>query len=177
MAGRRNHMTRMSPESRRRRLGVPLPDDAERATIEARQARASAMQRQVSAAAAGAPASFDARNVGGNDYVTAIRDQGGCGSCVAFGAVAVLETTAAYSRRQPNLELDLSEAHLFYTHGGSVGRTCDNGWLPQPALEMCRDIGVTYENYFPYTSGNSGGASLNGDWPNRLARAVQPWST
>src|SRR6266581_1795979 len=112
-----NPLTRMSPQERRRRLGVPLPDEAERAAIQERQARA--------------------------------------------------------TRRQPNLELDFSEAHLFYTHGATQGVTCDTGWLPQRALEMCRDIGITFEDYFPYTPGNSGGAVLNADWPNRLARAVE----
>ena len=167
-----NPLTRMSEESRRRRLGVPLPTDTERAEIQGRAARVRSLQQEARAAAVGAPAAFDARDVAGQNYVTEVRDQGDCGSCVAFGSVAVLETTGAYTRRQPGLELSLSEAHLFYTHGGSVGRDCDNGWLPLPALEMCRDIGVTFEDYFPYTPRNSGGASLNGDWPNRLARAV-----
>ncbi|HEU4425557.1 MAG TPA: C1 family peptidase [Pilimelia sp.] len=167
-----NPMTELPEESRRRRLGVPLPSEAERAEIDARQAQVRVLHQQARAALVGAPASFDARDVAGNNYVTVVTDQGGCGSCVAFGSVAVLETTAAFTRRQPGLELDLSEAHLFYTHGASVGRNCDNGWLPLPALQMCRDIGVTFEDYFPYTPGNTGGATLNGDWPNRLARAL-----
>jgi C1A family cysteine protease len=165
-----NPMTRMPAEFRLRRLGVPLPSDTERAEIEAREARVRSLHQRARAAAAGTPASFDARDVAGYNYVTEVRDQGDCGSCVAFGSVAVLETTAAYTRRQPGLELNLSEAHLFYTHGGSAGRTCDNGWLPRPALEMAHHIGVTFEDYFPYTPRNTGGASLNGDWPNRLAR-------
>lgn len=35
-----------------------------------------------------------------------------------------------------------------------------------------RDKGVTVEEYFPYTPGNSGGATLNADWPNRRAMSV-----
>lgn len=165
-----NPMTRMSVEERRHRLGVPLPSEAERAAIERRRDRA--WRAPAPAAVAGTPAAFDARDVAGQSYVTAVRDQGDCGSCVAFGSVAVLETVAAYTRRQAGLRLDLSEAHLFYTHGGSVGRNCDNGWMPRPALEMCRDIGVTFEDYFPYTARNSDGAVLNADWPDRLARAL-----
>jgi C1A family cysteine protease len=168
-----NPLTEMPEAERLRRLGVPLPSEAEQAAIDDRRAQVQALHRQARAAMVGAPASFDARDVAGNNYVTRVTDQGACGSCVAFGSVAVIETTAAYTRRQPNLELDLSEAHLFFTHGRSVGRNCDNGWLPLPALEMIRDIGVTFEDYFPYTPGNSGGGILNGDWPNRLARVVQ----
>jgi hypothetical protein len=103
---------------------------------------------------AGLPASFDARNVGGNSYVTPVKDQGDCGSCVAFGTLASLETTAAYTRGQPGLQLDLSEAHLFYTHGPTSGADCDGGWWPRLAFTACRDIGVTYEDYFPYSARN-----------------------
>jgi C1A family cysteine protease len=172
-----NPLTRMSPEARQQRLGVPLPGEAERAEIERRASAALGAHQAVRASAAGAPAAFDARDVGGQSYVTPVRDQGDCGSCVAFGSVATMETTAAYVRRQPGLKLDLSEAHLFYTLGGSVGVNCDTGWLPTPALTMTRDNGITYEDYFPYTPRNRGGAVLNADWPNRLAKSVEVTET
>jgi C1A family cysteine protease len=167
-----NPLTRMPQEARQRRLGVPIPSESERAEIERRAAAASAIHQASLATATGAPASFDARNVGGQNYITSIKDQGGCGSCVAFGSIATMEATAAYTRRQPGLKLDLSEAHLFYTLGGAAGVTCDTGWMPLPALNASRDTGVTFEDYFPYTPGNSGGAVLNADWPNRLAKSV-----
>jgi hypothetical protein len=169
-----NPVTQLPVRDRAVRLGVPLPDDEGelRGVLEAAQATRQ-LHMTAAAAAAGLPASFDARNVGGASYVTPIRNQGNCGSCVAFGSVAAMETTAAYTRKVPGMQLDLSEAHLFYTHGGSVGRNCENGWLPLPALSMSRDKGVTFEDYFPYTPKNTGGHTLNPDWPNRLARPIE----
>jgi len=163
-------MTQLTEDQRVVRLGVPLPTPEE---IEARASQPEAMAslaRSVGDAGIGAPASFDARNVYGSNYVTPVKDQGDCGSCVSFGAIATLETTAAYARAQPTMQLDLSEAHLFYTHGPSSGASCDSGWWPDSALTACRDIGVTYEDYFPYSPRNRSGAVLNADWPNRLAR-------
>ncbi|GFS44135.1 dipeptidyl peptidase 1, partial [Trichonephila inaurata madagascariensis] len=38
------------------------------------------------------PQEFDWRNVSGVNYVSPIRDQGGCGSCYAFSSMAMLES-------------------------------------------------------------------------------------
>lgn len=163
-------MTQLDEEQRVVRLGVPLPTAAELKAREGQPAAMAARAHEVGDGGIGLPTAFDARNVYGANYTTAVKDQASCGSCVAFGSVAALETTAAYTRGQPGLKLDLSEAHLFYTHGPSTGASCGNGWWPDYAMAACRDIGITYEEYFPYTAGNTGGAVLNGDWPNRLAR-------
>jgi len=168
-----NPMTRMSSEARARRLGVAPVGPAALPDLERRHAVAIAAHGAARASMSGTPGAFDARDVGGHNYVTPVKDHGNCGSCVAFAAVSTLETTAAYVRRQPGLTLDLSEAHLFYTHGGSIGVTCESGWLPLPAMGMCRDIGVTFEDYYPYLPGASDATALNADWPNRLARAAE----
>jgi C1A family cysteine protease len=167
----------LEEDDRRRLLGVPLPDAPEAEKIIAQSESLGDIRGNGSAPAAagngaGAPmgitAAFDARNVGGASYVTAVRDQAGCGSCVAFGACATLETTAAFQRGQPNLELDFSEQHLFFVLGPATGASCSNGWWPEHAFTACRDTGVTFEDYMPYQAG--GGGNLNADWPNRLGK-------
>jgi len=165
-------MTILTEGDRRMRLGVALPPEPETERMIAASSDLAAPTDALLATSVGAPAAFDSRNVGGANYTTPVKDQGSCGSCVAFGTVATMETTAAFTRGAPNFDPDLSEAHLFYVHGKSDGATCATGWLPSRAFTFCQNVGVTFENYFPYTPGNSGGASLNADWPNRLARVT-----
>jgi C1A family cysteine protease len=117
-----------------------------------------------------APSAYDLRNVAGKNFITAIKDQGSCGSCVAFACVAATEGTWRVQANDPNLAVDLSEAHLFYCHGSSVGRTCDNGWIPNEALDMFRDDGVVDESCYPYTDHDQDCTGRCGDWESRLTR-------
>jgi C1A family cysteine protease len=177
--------TRMTllPESARSvRLGVPAPSDAEIAAREGQEQAmaaaalsASGMRVAIAGGAAdGAPAAlpsaFDLRDVGGADYTTPIRDQGQCGSCVAFGVVAVMESTAEYTRGAPGLDLDLSEGHLFNVLAKARGYTCATGSWPDDLFEDASATGITFEDYAPYQ--DNGTVTLDADWPNRLAKAV-----
>ncbi len=93
---------------------------------------------------------------------------------MAFGTVGAMEGVARYTRRTPALPVDLSEAHLFYCHGYNAGARCNTGWWPDQALNAARDIGVTFDNYYPYTAGDQACTGLNADWPNHLAK-VSSW--
>jgi C1A family cysteine protease len=54
-------------------------------------------------AAPGYPASFDRRNHNGHNYITPIKDQGTCGSCIAFSCVATVEANVRVQKNEPSL--------------------------------------------------------------------------
>lgn len=170
-------VSRLPVEQQQILLGVPTPTDDE---IAARSGQPEAMAAAALATAgiavadgnapsASLPATFDLRNVGGQSYVTPIKNQGGCGSCVAFGVVASMESTAEYTRRTPGMNLDLSEGHLYHVHAKARGYTCASGSWPADLFADATAKGVTFEDYFPYN--DSGTVNLNADWANRLAKS------
>jgi len=93
------------------------------------------------------PPTFDWRDVNGTDWTTSIKNQGGCGSCVAFATIGSLEAVVQISIGQ-SFDCDLSEAHLFFCGGG----TCDEGWRFSEAANYVQRYGVPDEECFPYES-------------------------
>jgi hypothetical protein len=167
-------MTALTEEERVIRLGVPPSPGIPIASLEEGREAAAAAAHAAKAAAIGAPSSFDLRNVGGVNYTTPVKDQGGCGSCVAFGVTATMEAVARYQNRTSALPIDLSEAHAFYCHGRAAGARCNTGMWPEHLLEPARTIGITFDDYYPYTAVDQDCSGLNADWPNRLAK-VNAW--
>jgi len=107
------------------------------------------------AEAPSAPASFDWRSYSGQDWMTSVKDQGGCGSCWAFSAVGAAEPAYNISTGNPDLDLDLSEEYLVSDCHGYLGYdNCCGGWN-DVALKFIRDRGISDEACFPYVDGLS----------------------
>lgn len=111
------------------------------------------------------PSKFDWRNRSGKNFVTPVKNQGGCGSCVAFGVVAGIESIVRIKKNNPNYAIDLSEAHLFYCLKGDPNG-CSNGWWPSTAYDKIKASGIALESYFPYT-GSQQTCKVKTNWQNQ----------
>lgn len=87
------------------------------------------------------PAQYDLRD---RNKLTPVRDQGQCGSCWAFAAMAALE-----SGFMPGQEMDFSEQHLVDNHGYPNG-PCEGGNIYQAVAYLARWAGPMAETDFPY---------------------------
>lgn len=94
----------------------------------------------------------DWRNHNGVNWVGAVLDQGQCGSCVAFGAVATLETQYRISAGVPWIAPSFSPQQLFNCGGGA----CDSGWFAQSAADTLVNKGIVDTACVPYVSGSTG---------------------
>src|SRR5512138_737589 len=108
-------MTRMTPEEQMKRVGLIPP---------VLTGRESLMNLEAAAPQTAPPPRLDWRNNGGN-FVTPIRNQGGCGSCWAFGATGALESAILIAEHKPGVDLDLAEQVLVSCDSKSQG--CNGG--------------------------------------------------
>jgi C1A family cysteine protease len=157
-------VSELNPEERARLLGVPDEVLAWEQQVALRHtADPEATYRY--------PASLDWRDVGGQDWTTPIGDQARCGSCVAFGTNAAIESRLEIAAGNANLNPNLSESHLFYC---GCGFCCNTGWHPENAMDYAQHTGVVDEACFPYADSNQL-CSPCSDWRNRVTK-IESWS-
>jgi len=104
------------------------------------------------------PSQFSWMNYGG-DWTTSAKDQAGCGSCWAFGALGGLEAAINIASGYPNLNIDLSEQYVLSCL--SAAGSCSGGWMHE-AIDYIystdsgaygNDInGCPIESCMPYTA-------------------------
>ncbi|WGG50622.1 C1 family peptidase [Rugamonas sp. DEMB1] len=164
-------MSLLHPDEQQVRLGVkPPPGEPGIAEVAQRSQQIQADMQARARASVGAPAEYDLRNVGGQNFVTPVVDQSACGSCVAFGTVAAIESRLRVQRGNPDLAVDLSEAHLFFCHGRARGANCDTGWWPKEALDDCKAKGLVDEACYPYDLANRDCSGLCANAADRLTK-------
>jgi len=146
-------VTCLSPEERRKLLGEK--------TTELGIQASSAPPPTISY-----PDAIDWRNEGGHNWITPIKDQRSCGSCVAFGSVATLESLVRIEQSEPALDIDLSEMHLFNCGGGS----CSGGWYNSGACAYLKNNGTPDEACWPYQPVNQPCANTCPDWQSRAVK-------
>jgi len=128
-------MSLLTPEEREARLGTVLPDGL---AIEPARSEATAQSSSF-------PARLDWRELGA---VSAVKNQGGCGSCWAFATIAAMESQAMIVQ---GWEPDLSEQQLVSCN--TRGYSCGGGWFD--VNHDIVDSGAVLEDCMPYEASDA----------------------
>ena len=118
---------------------------------------------------AGLPTAFDWRDYEGENWMTSVKDQGGCGSCWAFGSLAAMEAGIRIEADEPDLNVDLSEQFLVSCSDGSC-----SGWYISSTLNYLENTGTVDEACFPYQASNGSCSSRCSDWQSKITK-IQDW--
>ncbi|MFH1836216.1 MAG: C1 family peptidase [Methanobacteriota archaeon] len=158
----------LSDEQRKGFLGLKPPSEVELQKIEKASIEAS-KSSLLGGGDSDLPEFFDWRNVHGMDYTTPIRDQLGCGSCWAFGALAAFETVINAYYNNPDLDLDLSEqdlvsCYLPVVHGRNGCAGAYDYQIEEIFSDYFQNEGVAIEPCFPYTAGDDDCSGKCSNW-------------
>lgn len=118
----------------------------------------------------GLPGGVDWRK---NGFVTAVRDQGNCGSCWAFATTGALESYALIRDRLSWTDDNRAEEVLLSC---STAGSCNGGYI-STASNYIRNTGLPPESYFPYTASSSDDSCSNAlaDWTDSTHK-ITSWS-
>jgi len=109
--------------------------------------------------------------------VTAIKDQGQCGSCWSFSAIGAEEGCHEIATGKL---LSFSEQQLVDCSTSYGNMACNGGW-PYQALNYVIDSGSDLESDYPYTSGGTGskGTCVSSKYTvyGKMSKYVQPATT
>ena len=98
------------------------------------------------------PRKFDWREVDGENYVSPVRNQGGCGSCYAFSSMGMLEARyrlMTKNTKQPVFSPQDVVSCSEYAQG------CEGGFPYLIAGKYAQDFGVVEEMCYPYRGHDS----------------------
>jgi C1A family cysteine protease len=98
------------------------------------------------------PEELDWRNYKNENWLTPIKNQANCGSCVAFASIATAEAMFTISSGNTAYKPILSTQNLFSCGGG----LCDKGWTTIAGAKRLKDVGVVDQACVPYVSGSTG---------------------
>jgi len=175
-------MSTISPKKRRIKLGLqPSNNELElmvKLGLDKPFSGESLGTKSENPSSAGLPSKLDWRDVNGVDWTTPIKDQGNCGSCVAFGTLASLEALLRIrTYKDHNNNVNLSEAHLFFCNN----RQCNPGdpnyaWNMNPACDYIKNNGVPDDNCYPYVDNNQPCNTCQ-NWQSRIDHTkILSWS-
>ena len=123
-----------------------------------RRALAEAVVLAAGTASGTSPDPVDWRTKG---VVTGVKNQGKCGSCWAFSAVAAIESAWAIAG---NPLVSLSEEFLVDCDQPQSPGGCDGGF-DQQAYQFVIKNGIDKEATYPYTAGGGKGSTCSRHWP------------
>ncbi len=112
---------------------------------------------------------FDWRNIGGNNDVTPVKDQGSCGDCWAFATTAALESFTLINGTY-NQNLNLAEQILLSCSGAG---SCSGGYIDQ-ASNYFLNTGLPPEADYPYTQTNGTCSTATVGWQTSTSK-IPAW--
>ncbi|XP_073518139.1 dipeptidyl peptidase 1 [Phyllobates terribilis] len=98
------------------------------------------------------PDAWDWRDIDGHNFVSPVRNQGGCGSCYSFATMGMLEARIRVMTKLQQKPI-LSPQQVVSCSNYSQG--CDGGFPYLISGKYIQDYGIVEESDFPYTGQDS----------------------